>query len=148
MRPIHGQSGTPLYKVWSAMKQRCDLPTNDFYSRYGKRGISYFPAWSKFVPFRDWALDNGYEKGLYLDRENNDGNYEPSNCRWIHSSQNQLNSSNTKRKLVDVACIKVLLGVGVKVKLISALFDIDMRRVCDIRDGKKWAWVDPLTTPL
>jgi len=90
---LHLESYTPLYRVWNAMKQRCDLSTNVSYHRYGGRGINYCQEWKEFVPFRDWAMQNGYAKGLLLDRQNNDGNYEPSNCRWVTPAVSAANRS-------------------------------------------------------
>ena len=88
----HGQTQTKLYKVWSEMKRRCDNPHDNVYKHYGGRGISYADEWKHFEPFYEWALTNGYreaERGKYtLDRINVNGNYEPSNCRWIsHAEQ-------------------------------------------------------------
>lgn len=144
----HGESKTPLYRVWSAMKQRCDTQGSQSYKDYGGRGIAYCSVWQEFVPFRDWALAAGYRAGLLLDRENNDGNYEPGNCRWVTSALSGVNRRTTKRKLADVAVMKDLLRLGVKVGIIAALYREDVRRICDLRDGKRWAWLDPLTCPL
>ncbi len=88
----HGQSNTPLYKVWQAMKDRCLNKRNRFYNRYGGRGISVCNEWLYFSKFYDWAMSHGYEKGLNIDRIDNDGNYEPSNCRWITHAENLLNT--------------------------------------------------------
>ena len=74
---------TRLYRIWSQMKRRCDLPTVEAYPDYGGRGISVCPEWSDdFTAFEQWAVNNGYEEHLTIDRKNNDGNYEPGNCRW------------------------------------------------------------------
>lgn len=78
----HGGFGTRLYRIWNGMKQRCSNPNDPSYRIYGGRGIKVCDDWIKFVPFRDWALANGYEDTLTIDRINPDGNYEPSNCRW------------------------------------------------------------------
>lgn len=145
---LHNESKTPLYRVWNALKQRCDAVGSQSYKDYGGRGITYCSSWREFVPFRDWALAAGYRKGLVLDRENNDGNYEPGNCRWATTSQSGINRRTTRRKLADVAVMKDLLRLGVRVSVVAALYREEVRRICDLRDGKLWAWLDPLTCPL
>lgn len=80
----HGQSETRLYAIWHAMKQRCFNPNHKNYVDYGGRGIKVCEEWKNdFQAFYDWAMANGYEESLSIDRINNDGNYEPQNCRWV-----------------------------------------------------------------
>ena len=91
IRTKHGQSGKRLYQVWQGMKARCSNPHNVHYKDYGGRGISVCEEWQDYSVFRDWALENGYDTnaehgGCTLDRINNDGNYCPSNCRWVDMS--------------------------------------------------------------
>ncbi|MFA5398120.1 MAG: hypothetical protein WC346_19060 [Methanogenium sp.] len=91
----HGLSNTKLYVVFKAMKQRCYNLNCKNYSEYGSRGIKIFEEWlNDYTKFHDWALNNGYKEGLYIDRINNNGNYEPSNCRWI---SNKKNTNNTRK---------------------------------------------------
>ena len=68
------------------------------YKHYGGRGISVCEEWSGkdgVVNFCEWSMNNGYEEGLQIDRIDNDGNYEPSNCRWVTCQENLMNKSNT-----------------------------------------------------
>lgn len=95
----HGECKTRLYKVWIGMRYRCNCPTCKDYADYGGRGISVCDEWSTFPPFRDWAMANGYDpkaaKGkCTIDRINPDGNYEPSNCRWV-----DIKAQNNNRRL-------------------------------------------------
>lgn len=88
---IHGMYKTRLHKIWRGMKDRTLNPNCERFHRYGGRGISLYVDWHNFIPFMEWALSNGYVENLVIDRENNDGNYEPSNCRWITQKENSQN---------------------------------------------------------
>jgi hypothetical protein len=91
----HGLTKTPLYKVWLGMKRRCGNPNSKDYFYYGGRGICVCEDWKNdFLSFYDWARNNGYVEGLTLDRSEVNGNYEPSNCRWISQKEQ---SNNTRR---------------------------------------------------
>ena len=88
----HGLCEHPLYNVWKNMKKRCYNKNVYNYKSYGGRGIIVCDEWrNNFKAFYDWALNNDYEKGLEIDRVDNDGNYEPSNCRFVTRSENQKN---------------------------------------------------------
>ena len=69
------------------MKHRCYNLEDKKYYRYGGRGISICDEWLNFDNFAKWSLNNGYADNLSIDRINNDGNYEPSNCRWTNNKQ-------------------------------------------------------------
>lgn len=80
----HGYSDHRLYKVWQGIKSRCYNKNNKHYKNYGGRGIKVCDEWlSSPKSFVDWAIENGAQVGLDIDRINNDGNYEPSNCRFV-----------------------------------------------------------------
>lgn len=82
----HDKSGTNLYSRWRDMKQRCFNPKCGNYKHYGARGITVCDEWLSFPAFEKWALENGYKKELSIDRIDNNGNYEPNNCRWTTKS--------------------------------------------------------------
>jgi hypothetical protein len=84
-----------IYWAWKSMKQRCKNPRCKAYKNYGARGIKVCEEWESFEPFLQWCLSNGYSKGLDLDRKDNNGNYEPDNCRWITRAENLNNRRNT-----------------------------------------------------
>jgi hypothetical protein len=85
----HGKSLTTEYKIWQGMHQRCGNPNDKNYPDYGARGISVCERWSEFEFFYE---DMGQRPvGLSIDRKNNDGNYEPSNCRWATPAEQNSN---------------------------------------------------------
>lgn len=89
---IDGKYGEKLHGVWNMMKQRCLNRNCKDFKYYGLRGIRVCDEWIKdYLTFRAWALSNGYEEGLTIDRIDPDGNYEPSNCRWITIQAQQKN---------------------------------------------------------
>ena len=86
----HGQKNTRLYRIWCAMKYRCKK--SKYYTR---KGITICQEWQNdFKAFYDWAMANGYNDNLSIDRINNKGNYEPSNCRWETFVTQANNKSN------------------------------------------------------
>lgn len=94
----HGlyRENSRLFNVWQTMKSRCENANRDNYARYGGRGIMVCEEWQTAENFVKWALDNGYEKGLQLDRIDNAKGYSPENCRFVTASVNSRNRRNTK----------------------------------------------------
>lgn len=92
----HNLSRHPLHRVWMGIKERCYYPKHQKYERYGGRGIKVCDEWKDdFKSFYDWAMANGYKKGLEVDRHpNTDGDYEPSNCRITTVLKNRRNKDN------------------------------------------------------
>lgn len=97
----HGHSKERLHKVWKAMRKRCRNPANADYSHYGGRGIKVCPEWQSYPAFREWALDNGYRDDLTIDRVDVDGDYCPTNCRWVDRKTQGNNRSNNVYYAVD-----------------------------------------------
>lgn len=85
----------PIYDAWRNMKRRCYYKNSGYYQNYGGRGICVCAEWREdYNVFLAWALDHNWKEGLTLDRINNDGMYQPSNCRWITQSEQLLNRRN------------------------------------------------------
>lgn len=81
------RNGTPIYNTWCHMVRRCNYKKHKKYHRYGGRGISVCSEWMDFEVFKSWAVKSWFPKAT-LDRIDNDGNYEPSNCQWLTASEN------------------------------------------------------------
>lgn len=93
-----GLSQHPLYHKWGGMKRRCYDVHDSKYDKYGGRGIQMCKEWlHSFKAFYDWSIDNGWEEGLQIDRIDNDGNYEPNNCRYVTAKENCNNRSTTRK---------------------------------------------------
>lgn len=95
----HGDSvrnkRSKLYVIWSAMKDRASNVNRPDAKYYANKGITVCDEWLSYEVFKDWALNNGYEDGLSIDRKDNSLGYCPSNCRWIPlSEQNSNKTSN------------------------------------------------------
>lgn len=91
----HGLSRHPLYQVWQNMIDRCYNKTHYKYHLYGARNIVVHPGWKNDVKeFIEWCENNGYKKGLQIDRIDNDLDYSPENCRFV---TNKVNCRNQRR---------------------------------------------------
>lgn len=100
----HGDSHTGIHNIWILMRSRCHSPKNKSYKYYGARGIRVCKDWHNFLAFKKWALENGYKKGLSIDRVDRNRNYEPNNCQWITLSENvsKSNRENPRTKKHDI----------------------------------------------
>ena len=95
MRIRHGESRTRLYRTWQDLKRRCYDPNRRDYKHYGLRGIIVCDEWKdNFLEFKKWALSNGYDDSLTIERINVDGNYSPDNCKWIPFKAQGSNKTN------------------------------------------------------
>lgn len=90
----HNLSKHSLYRKWGGMISRTENTNESCWNRYGGRGISICPQWRQsFESFYKWSMENGWEEGLTIDRINNNGNYEPSNCQFISMNENRIKDS-------------------------------------------------------
>ncbi len=92
----HGMSNTRIYRIWNQMKMRCYDKNRAAWKQYGGRGIEVCSEWKdSFESFYYWAMSNGYSDNLTIERVDVNGNYEPSNCKWISLEKQQANRTNT-----------------------------------------------------
>lgn len=137
----HGLCGTKLYDVYNNMKKRCYDSKSDHYKWYGAENKGICEEWlgkDGFIVFSDWALKNGYEDGLEIDRKDNSKGYSPDNCRWVTSKQNCRNKRNNH-----------LITIGEETKALAEwceIYNAPYSRV-SWRVQKGWDALKALTTP-
>jgi len=137
----HGLSYEKLYRVHKSMIQRCYNSSHWLYPRYGGRGICVCENWRDNIKsFIEWAKANGYENTLTIDRIDNDGNYEPKNCRFVTKKENMNNTSKT-----------IFLEInGVKISLQDAAskYNIDQTVIYQRLKKLKWTMEDCVFKPV
>jgi hypothetical protein len=106
---------TKLYTTWANMKSRIRRPVG---RNVCYEGLTLCEEWEKFKGFEEWALNNGYEEGLTIDRVDNSVGYSPSNCRWVTKKEQQRNKTNThwityNGKTQSLASWAEELGMGI-----------------------------------
>jgi hypothetical protein len=141
-RTVHGHakhrngnkhSGT--FKSWAAMIDRCLNSNNANYHRYGGRGVAVIERWRVFSNF---LADMGERpKGLELDRIDNDGNYEPDNCRWTSHANNSRNRSVVKLNYEAIKVIRHLQG-SVSAALLARLHKVSPQTIRGIWNRNTW----------
>lgn len=131
----HGQTGTRLYNVWNGIKQRCLNENDKLYPDYGGRGITICDLWREnFEIFKEWAIANGYDENAKrgkctIDRIDNDGNYEPTNCRITDMKV----QANNRRSTVYFD----YLGERFTINQLSELLGIPRATIADRRNDKR-----------
>lgn len=110
----HGLSKHPIYIVWQGIKRRCYYRRSNMFHRYGGRGIEMCAEWrNDFAAFYKWAIANEWQKGLHVDRRDNDGFYSPNNCRIVTPTVNANNRSTNVRyeyngKMVGISELELI----------------------------------------
>ena len=119
----HCMSNTRIYSIWSCIIDRVENINATGYQYYGGRGISVCQEWrNDFMSFYNWAISNGYEEHLTIDRIDVNGNYEPSNCRWANWETQANNKRNNHYVFIN--------GERFTVTQISKLYNINLRTLC------------------
>lgn len=134
----HHRSKTPEWRAWRDMLGRCQNSTHPSFKDYGGRGIRVCERWLDFSPFfEDMGLRPG--RGYSLDRKENNGNYEPTNCRWATAKQQVRNRRTVRLSEDRVVIIKSLLKSGVRNGVIAKMFNAHPSTIAHIRRGDYWA---------
>jgi hypothetical protein len=130
-----GRSKSSTYVVWQNMLDRCRNRANPKWEQYGGRGIAVCDRW---LSFENFLTDMGERpSGLTLDRVDNDGNYEPTNCRWTTVSEQNFNRrSYSKLSSQDVATIRGRLHAGETGRVLARAFGVSTATISSIKTGK------------
>lgn len=137
----HGQRNTRLYRIWHGMKSRCYFSKNPNFADYGARGIIVCDEWlNNFQAFHDWAMANGYQDHLSIDRIDNNGNYCPENCRWATRTEQENNKRNNTPIEIDGRTMNITQWAkvsGVKQQTISYRYKKGIRGADLIKPPQK-----------
>lgn len=135
----HDKSGLSEYHIWGLMKDRCDNPNNLYYKNYGDRGIKVCKRWcNSFINFYDDMGPKPFLKAQ-IDRINNDGNYEPSNCRWTTNKINTRNSKTAKLSMQQAIVIRNLYSAGLLLqKELGNIYNVSRSTISHIITKRRW----------
>jgi len=128
----------PVYTSWQNMKQRCYNKNNPKFHCYGGRNISVCEQWLNSKNFVEWAFTSGWQKGLTLDRKDNNGNYEPENCQWILHSLNSRKKRTTKLTIEKANQIRKRCENGESESKLAEEFDVCQGTIWFIRNELTW----------
>ncbi len=130
--------------VWQGIAKRCSNKNSKDYKNYGGRGICMSSEWLEFEKFYNWAINNHYELGTQLDRIDNNGDYTPSNCRWVSCQENNQNKrTNVLSKTMVVAARIAKTAKIMNVTEISKFFGVERTVVGSAISKKTWKNVYP-----
>jgi hypothetical protein len=132
----HGMYKTPTYNTWEHMLARCRNPNNKRWKRYGGRGITVCERW---LTFENFLADMGEKPpGLTIERKDNDGNYEPGNCKWATTTDQNRNSSRAKLTMESAREIRALVGNGMRRSAAALQFGVAKSTIDDVVAGNLW----------
>ena len=141
-RTKHGLYKSRIYNIYICMKERCYNPNTKSYKDYGDRGIEVCDEWlgeDGFKNFYEWSVANGYDNSLSIDRINVNGNYEPSNCKW--STSTEQNNNTRRNNNITLNCETHTISEWSRIKGLSR-----NTLVARLRNG--WSIEDSLNKPV
>lgn len=135
-RKYHGLGGTPTYRTWYSMIDRCINPQNASFKHYGARGVSVCERW---LQIENFVEDMGLRpEGMTIDRIDLSAGYAPGNCRWADELTQQRNRRCVKLTVEKAEQIRRMLLCGATQKEAAEAFGIDRSGVSRIRAGETW----------
>jgi len=137
----HGMESSKEYKSWHNMKLRCYNVKDINYKHYGGRGIKVCDKWlNSFTAFYKDMGDKPFSKAQ-IDRIDNNGDYEPSNCRWVSCAENNRNQSTTKLNKEKVIAIRQLYNEGVYRQFeLAKLYNVSIQAINDVVHFRRWVF--------
>lgn len=140
-RSKHNMTGTRLYQIWINIKSRCYRKKNPFYKDYGARGIKMCAEWrDSFESFAEWALSNGYQDDLTIERINNDLDYRPNNCKWIGIGD----QANNRRSNIKITYKNETHNLSEWCKIYGVNYDLVYNRI----HNKHWDFERAMFEPV
>lgn len=139
--PKHNMCSTRLYNIWKGMRWRCRSKKNKRRKFYLDKSIEVCKEWQEdFLNFYNWAMNNGYKDTLTIDRINNDGNYEPDNCRWATYTEQNNNQSTSKKYIYKNKIYTI--------KELSEMTGIKLPTLYQRLEQSKWEIEKAINTPV
>lgn len=133
----HGLCHSRLNNIWYKMKYRCENPNYKEYEYYGGRGIKVCDEWKNdFLSFYNWAINNGYQDGLSIDRINTNGNYSPDNCKWATAEE----QGNNKRNNINITINNKTQTLARWCKELNLKYSTVLRRIRNLN----WSYEEAL----
>lgn len=129
-----------LYRIWKAMRTRCNNPNFHAYKYYGGKGVKICDEWDSYETFYNWAIQNGYDHDLTIDRINNNDGYSPSNCRWISHAEQQNNRSNRVTQIIngeEMTLKQIAERYGLNKHTVTTRYDSGWRGIELIRPSRE-----------